>query len=458
MISLYYPLWGDNIRRGRMNWVKKNKDNIITIFLLAMPVIIENILQTLLGTVDTYFAGQISDSAIAAISVTNLIVNVFIAFYTAISIGTSAIISRNVGRCDFQEANATIKQSNILGIIIGILVGIVNLIFYKPILMISGASNEILSYTVPYYMVVVVPSVFLCLSLILSSCLRATKDTSTPMIATGIANVLNIFLNYIFIKLGFGIMGLGLATTISRMVNVFILLLKLVNGSVIKLDLTNIKIKKDIINSIMRIGIPAGVEKLVMRLGQLVYNSMIISIGISAYVAHNIAGNIESYSYIPAMGLGVATATLVGISLGEDNTKKAKNIVFLSDFIATIFMISIGIIFFIFAPQFARIFTGTKEIQEMVVKVLRLIALFQPFAAITQIFTSALQGAGDTKFPMYATLIGIWCGRVAVGYLLGVTFGLGLLGVWLGYALDITIRGIILLNRFLNGKWQKISI
>lgn len=441
-----------------MNWVKKNKDNIITIFLLAIPVIIENILQTLLGTVDTYFAGQINDSAIAAISITNLIVNVFIAFYTAISIGTSAIISRNVGRCDFQEANATIKQSNILGIIIGISVGAINLIFYKPILMISGASNEILNYTVPYYMVVAVPSVFLCLSLILSSCLRATKDTSTPMIATGVANVLNIFLNYIFIKLGLGILGLGLATTISRIVNVLILLLKLVNGSVIKLDLTNIKINKDIINSIMRIGIPAGIEKLVMRLGQLVYNSMIISIGISAYVAHNIAGNIESYSYIPAMGFGIATATLVGISLGENNTEKAKNIVFLSDFIATIFMVCIGIIFFIFAPQFAMIFTDTKEVQEAVIRVLRLIALFQPFAAITQIFTSALQGAGDTKFPMYATLIGIWCGRVVVGYLLGVTFGLGLLGVWLGYALDITIRGIILLKRFLNGKWQKINI
>ncbi len=278
------------------------------------------------------------------------------------------------------------------------------------------------------------------------------------MIATGVANILNIILNYIFMRLGLGILGLGLATTISRIVNVLILLLKLVNGSVIKLDLTNIKIKKDIIKSIMRIGIPAGIEKLVMRLGQLVYNSMIISIGISAYVAHNIAGNIESYSYIPAMGLGVATATLVGISLGEDNTNKAKNIVFLSDFIATIFMICIGIIFFIFARQFAMIFTDAKEIQEMVIRVLRLIALFQPFAAITQVFTSALQGAGDTKFPMYATLIGIWCGRVIVGYLLGVTFGLGLLGVWLGYALDITIRGIILLKRFLNGKWQKINI
>lgn len=441
-----------------MEWLKRNKENIIIIFSLAIPVIIENILQTLLGTVDTYFAGQINDNAIAAISVTNLIINVFITFYTAISIGTSAIISRNFGRCNFEEANIAIKQSNILGVIIGVLVGVINLVFYKPILMISGASNELLSYAVPYYMVVAVPSVFLCLSLILSSCLRATKDTKTPMIATGIANVLNIVLNIAFINLGLGIIGLGLATTISRIVNVLILSRKLINGDNIRLELKNIKIKKDIINSIMRIGIPAGVEKLVMRLGQLVYNSMIISIGISAYVAHNIAGNIESYSYIPAMGFGVATATLVGISLGENDTKKAKNMVFLSDLIATIFMVCIGIIFFILAPQFASIFTETKEVQEMVIKVLRLIAIFQPFAAITQIFTSALQGAGDTKFPMYATLIGIWFIRVVIGYLLGVILGLGLFGVWLGYTLDITIRGILLLRRFLNGKWQKINI
>jgi Na+-driven multidrug efflux pump len=185
---------------------------------------------------------------------------------------------------------------------------------------------------------------------------------------------------------------------------------------------------------------------------------MIISIGVSAYVAHNVAGNIEGYSYIPAMGFGVATATFVGISLGENNIKKAKTLVYLSDFITTIFMICIGIIFFIFAPQLASLFTQTKEVQELVVKVLRLIALFQPFAAMTQIFTSALQGAGDTKFPMYATLVGIWGGRVGIGYLLGVIFGFGLFGVWIGYALDITVRGLLLLIRFLNGKWQKIIV
>ncbi|MBB6697002.1 MATE family efflux transporter [Clostridium algidicarnis] len=441
-----------------MSWIRKNKENISIIFALAIPIIIENILQTLLGTVDTYFAGQINDNAIAAIGVTNLIINIFIAFYTAISIGTSAIVSRNFGRVDYTEANSAIKQSNILGITLGLLVGIISFVFYKPILMVSGVSPDLINYTSPYYMIVVVPSVFLCLSLILSSCLRSTKDTKTPMIATGIANVLNIVLNMLFIKLGLGIFGLGLATTISRIIGVLILTRKLMKGEEIKLDFKNMRIKKDVISSILKIGIPAGVEKLVMRIGQLVYNSMIISIGISAYVAHNIAGNIESYTYIPAMGFGVATATLVGISLGENNIKKAKSIVFLSDIIATAFMLCFGVIFFIFARTLASIFTDTKEVQDMVVIVLRLIAIFQPFAAITQIFTSALQGAGDTKFPMYATLIGIWCGRVGVGYILGVVCGLGLLGVWMGYALDITFRAILLLIRFLNGKWQEICI
>ncbi|MBU5227944.1 MATE family efflux transporter [Clostridium senegalense] len=442
-----------------MSYLRKNKNNIASICILAIPVVIENILQTFLGTVDTYFAGRINDSAIAAIGVTNLIVNVFITFFTAISIGTSAILARNFGKKDFDKVNSVIKQSIILAGIIGLIIGLINFIFYKQILMISGVSDKVLSYATPYYIIVVVPSVVLSLSLILSSCLRATKDTKTPMIATGIANILNVLLNFIFINIGMGIVGIALATTVSRIMNVVILIVKLKkNKNGVNIQLKKWSIEKETIKSIVKIGIPAGIEKLIMRLGQIVYNGMIISIGISAYVAHNVAGNIESYSYIPAMGFGVATTTLIGITLGENNVKKSNEMVFVSYVMTTILMVSIGIIFFIFAPQLASIFTNTKEVQEMVIRVLRLIALFQPFAAITQIFTSALQGAGDTKFPMYSTLIGIWGIRVGIGYLFGVSLGFGLVGVWMAYVIDITIRGILLLKRFLNGKWKKIVI
>ncbi|WP_018589306.1 MATE family efflux transporter [Terrisporobacter glycolicus] len=442
-----------------MEYLFKNKNNIIAITTLAIPVIIENILQTLLGTVDTYFAGQINDNAIAAIGVTNLIMNVFIVFFTAISIGTSAIVARNFGKGEMDKVKEATTQSIFLGIIISLVVGVINILFYDHILKICGATNEILDFTIPYYLVVAVPIIFLCLSLILSSCLRSTKDTKTPMIATAFANVLNIILNMLFIKMNMGIIGLALATTISRCMNVVILLIKLRMCNInIKINKEVIKGGNDTLKAIIKIGAPAGMEKLIMRLGQLVYNSMIISIGVSAYVAHNIAGNIESYTYIPALGFGVATATLVGISLGEGDSEKSKEIVYLADIITTLCMVAIGMLLFIFAPQIVKIFTNTVEVQIMVINVLRLIALFQCFIAITQIFTSALQGAGDTKFPMYATLVGIWGVRIGIGYFLGIIMNFGLFGVWIAYAIDITVRAFLLIIRFNHGKWESIAI
>lgn len=435
------------------------KNYIKQIIFLATPIIFENIFQTLLGTVDTYFAGQLHDNAIAAIGVTNLIVNIFIAFFTAISVGTSTVISRFVGQKNFNKANLAVKQSIIIGTGLGVIVGFISFVFRNQILRISGATDQVISYAIPYFIIVAVPSILICLTLILSSCLRASKDTKSPMMATGISNVINIVLNYVFIKLGFGIVGLALATTTSRLIVVIILFKKLNKGkSIIKLELKNFNINKDIMNSIIRIGIPAGIEKLIMRFGQLVYNGMIISLGTAAYVAHNVGGTIENYTYIPAFGFAMATATLVGISLGENSPRKAKQITFTTYIITAICMICIGIGFYVFAPFLATLFTKTPEVQGMVVSILRLIAFFQPFSALTQVMTSALQGAGDTKFPMYATLIGIWGIRVGVGYLFAVVLNYGLFGVWCAYALDITIRGTLLLIRFLNGKWQSIKI
>lgn len=439
--------------------LKMNKNDLKVIGVLALPVVVETILQTLLGTVDTFFAGQISDDAIAAVGVTGLIVNIFIAFFTAISVGTLAVIGRYVGRSDRKSGNQALQQSVILSLFIGISVGLVNLLFYRPILKVSGAGEGILVYAQPYYMLVVVPIVFLCLSLVLSSCLRATKDSVTPMVATGIANVLNIFLNILFIKLGMGIAGLALATTLSRVFGVGLLLARLLRGNgFLKLSLKGWCIHSEMLRSILRIGIPAGGEKLIMRVGQLVYGAMILSIGANAYVAHNIAGTIENYTYIPSMGFGVAAATLVGIGLGENNPHEAHRMALAANTLSTFFMVLMGVVIFIFAPFFAAAFSATPEIQSLTVTVLRMIALFQPCSALTQVIESALQGAGDTRYPMFLTLFGIWGIRVCAGYFLGVICGFGLVGVWTAYIIDITVRGFLLLRRFNGGKWQTVTI
>lgn len=432
---------------------------------LAIPVIIENILQVFLGTIDMYFAAKLDSNAIAGVGITTLIMDIYIAFFTAVGVGTTTVVSRNIGLKKREKAAEAVKESIVLTVIISLVIGGISYIFAKPILTMLGAAPEVLVYALPYFMAVAVPSVFLALMLVLSSALRGAGDTKSPMVVTAIANLINIVLNYVLIFgiwnfKGLGILGAGLATTIARIIAVVILLNILCKGkTVIKLNVfAKWEIDKKILLSVSRIGIPAGIDKLIMKFGQLVYASVIIALGTSSYVAHNIAGTIESYSYLPAMGFGVAAATLVGNNLGAGKPEEAKKYALISNVLSTIFMVIIGVFFFIASPFLARLFTTDKYVQHLVVAVLRIIALFQPFLSLTMVISSALQGAGDTKFPMYSTLMGIWGIRVLFGYIFAIKFHLGLVGIWLAYSLDITIRGIILLLRFLNDKWKNIKI
>lgn len=443
------------------NW---DKDLIKTIFILAFPVIIENILQVLLGTADAYFVSRLDSTAIAGIGLTNLIMNIYIAFFIAVGVGTTAVVSRYYGMGNIKQTINAIKQSIIFSVIISVILGLLSLVFSKQIFNLLGAEDDVLVYTLPYFNAVAVPSVFLSLILILSSALRGIGDTKSPMIAVGISSILNIILDYILIFgifgfNGLGILGAGIATTLSRFIAVVILFNKFKNKDTITIKLSDSwKIDKKMIKTISRIGVPAGMEKLFMRMGQLVYNSFIISLGTSSYVAHNIAGTIDSYTYLPAMGFGVAAATLVGQNLGANKPEQAKKYGLLSYAFSTILMVTMGIFIFIFAPNLVGIFTDNLETISLSTYVLRIMAITQPFLSITMVIASALQGAGDTKFPMYLTLIGIWVLRVGLGYVFAITLNLGLVGIWLAMSFDIAIRGIILLKRFLNGKWKNIKI
>ncbi len=446
----------------------ETKNNARQILMLAAPIIIEQLLQTFLGTTDTYFAGTLADEAIAGISVTNLIVNLLLSFFTAVSVGAAATISRCYGRKDFVSLCRFIRHSLVLGAGMGLTAGILCALCSVPILRLSRADAASLAFALPYYRIVAVPCVILSLQLILSSCLRAMKDTKTPMYITGASNLLNIVLNLLLLKLGTGIAGLGLATTLSRSVSVLLLLLRL-KGRCQKLPAFCITdafclrpaagcFTRSEFAAILKIGVPAGIEKFVMRIGQLLYNGMILSIDTTSYVAHNIAGAIESYSYIPAMGIGLAVCTIVGVSLGENNIPKAKKQTVLAYRMTAGLMMFIGLFFFFFAPQLAAVFTNTRAVQQDVAAVLRIIAFFQPFSALVQIMTHALQGAGDTKYPMAATFLGIWGIRIVIGFLLAVSCSLGLSGVWYAYALDVTVRGLLLYRRFRQGKWQKVAL
>jgi len=256
-----------------------------------------------------------------------------------------------------------------------------------------------------------------------------------------------------------GIAGLALATTLSRVLSALILFIRLLHKKDgIRLNRLAFRPDRELLSHINRIAVPAGIERLLMRIGQLVYNSLIFAISTNAYVAHSVAGTIEYYSYIPAFGFSAAASTLVGISLGEKDEAKARSITWKTWLCANAVMIPIGIVFFFASPFLSAQFTETADVQIQVVQVLRLIAFFQPVIAFSNVFAGALQGAGDTRFPMYATFFGTWVVHIGLGYLLGIKLGLGLFDVWIGYAMNNAVRGLLLYLRFRKDAWMKIKI
>lgn len=326
-----------------------------TVLKLSIPIIIETILQTLLGTTDVYFAGRVGDVAIAGISVTNLIMNIFIAFFSAVSVGSIAVVSRYFGKKDNPKVKMAVMQSILVAILLGIIAGIINLLFPSFILRLSRADKVIIASALPYYRIVGIPVVFLALQMTLSSCLRAMKNTKAPMYITGISNVLNIGLNTIFVSMGMGVFGLGLATTLSRAVGVVLLFFSLrKQNQSLYFSYKDLFVHTQTMKQILSVGVPGGIEKLVMRMGQLLYNGMILSIGVHAYVAHNIAGTVENYTYIPSTGFGLAVSTLVGVSLGERNPQQGRSYVYKSYFISAFLMLLMGVGFFLFAPELAN--------------------------------------------------------------------------------------------------------
>ena len=211
---------------------------------------------------------------------------------------------------------------------------------------------------------------------------------------------------------------------------------------------------RKITREIFRVGIPSALENLSFSVGVMLFANILLLAGSEAYAAHRIGIQIESLSFMPAYGIQVAIMALVGMYNGSGNLKLAMGSVRQGWLVAMVFAVIIGGSIFTFPRVFIAIFTSEASIVEMTVLPVRLIGLLQVVLATDFVTTGALRGLGDTRYPMYASMIAMWFIRLPVGFVLVRFFGLGLLGAWLGMMADMTLRCIIKLVRFLSGAWE----
>lgn len=429
-----------------MTSLKENK-----ILALAIPATIENILQTAVGFIDALMISKIGLVAVTAVGIANTILNVYLALFIALGVGTSALIAQKIGAKREPEAQIITNQSVLLTVVISLLLALVSVLFGSPLLRIMGASDQILQESLTFFVIVGGGALFMGLMTIFGSILRATGDTKSPMKVSVVVNIGNIVIDYILIfGLGpipaLGVLGTAIGTVLSRVLGCWLLYRK-VQLSKSPLDWPTLFVSSNY-RPLVNLSIPATLERLVMRLGQVLYFGLIVSISAKTFAAHSIAGNIESFTYMPAYGLTTAATTLVGNAIGARDPQQAKRYGFTAAKYGVIFMSLLGVILFFGAPLFASLFTKDQEALRQIVIALRIDAFAQPGLAISLITTGALQGMGDTKSPLYSTAFGMWGIRVVGVIVFSKYLGLGIAGIWLSIAIDLYLRSLFLVYKF----------
>jgi putative MATE family efflux protein len=434
------------------------KDKLKIIILLAIPAVIENFFQTLLGFVDTLFVSKIGLAEVSAVGVTNAVLAIYFAIFLAVGVATNVLISNFLGAGKVEKARHIAQQAIILAIALGIAFGIITFFFADNMLLLMGLEEEVLIIGSLYFKIVGVPSILMSLMFVLSSILRGSGDTKSPMKTSIMVNIINVVLDFIlifgiWIIPALGIVGAALASVFARLFGTILLFRYINKTKDIAFRNDYWKIDKGHQLELLSLGSPAAIERLAMRVGQIVYFGFIIALGTNTFAAHQIAGNIEVFSYMIAYGFATAATILVGRNMGANNYCDAKEFAKLTTFLAIGFMSIFGILLFLYGEWAGSLFTKDPKVIAEIGVALKIAAVFQPFLAIVLVLTGAYQGANNTKYPMYLTIIGMWLIRTGTVYLLAIVLEMGLAGVWIAIGIDIIFRAIVLWTRFIKDRW-----
>jgi len=436
-----------------------------SILRLAWPVIAEMALTTVTQIVDTAMVGRLGAPAVAAVAMSFQPLWIAIGVFTGLGVGTTALVARLCGSQERSEADKVLTQSLIVSAVLGMALFLLTYPNAKYIVQFMGGEPEVVSLGASYLRVLLPGLSFMLVHMVASAALRGAGDTRTPMKINVMINLLNVCGNalLIFGLFGFpalGVVGAGIATSVSRIFGCCLMLCLLASGNkAINLNLETVKrLEFTYIPRVIKVGIPAALERLAISGGQLIYARSIVLLGTIPYAAHAISINAEAISYMPGYGFAMAATTLVGQNMGAGKPDVAERSVWETLRIGSAIMGFMGVLFFLFPEFFMRIYTNELEVIALGRVTLRTMGIAQIPLAVGFIIPGALRGAGDTRSVLYSTIIGMWGVRLGVTYILVYWFQMGLLGAWLAMAADWFLRSVYVLARFKSGSWKHMAV
>jgi putative MATE family efflux protein len=432
---------------------------------LSWPALVEMMLVSFVGVADMIMVGRLGPAAIAAVGLSNQPMFFTLAVFQALNVGTTALVARFIGAGDNSEANRAAEQSFLVTLLIAVVLSVISYSATPWIIGAMGAEPDAKPLGIAYLQVVSLGIVFTAVSMCLTSALRGAGNTKTPMKINIMTNIINCVGNYVLIygKLGlpaYGVAGAAMATTLSRVVAcIAFLSVVLSKNSEIRLSaVRSYRVRLDLLQKTLQIGFPSAIEQFILRGGQLTYVRIVAGLGTVVLASHQIGMNILSLSFMPGMAFSIAATTLVGQELGAGRPLVAEKSAAETRRMGMIVSGTMAAVLFFGGARIASLYTSDPVVIKQAAMVLRVIGLVQPAQSTQFILAGGLRGAGDTKWPLYSTFIGVWGVRVLMGYIFVTVFHLGLLGAWMGMALDQLIRSSVIYTRFRKGDWKAVTV
>lgn len=429
-----------------------NKKQIFkNLIYLAIPAMIEEVLNTLLLYVDTAMVGHLGEKATAAVSCTTTVTWLVSCVPYALSAAFLALIARECGANNSTETKRLSGQAFSLSIITGLIMTIVCLSLSGVIPKFMHAQPDVLPDASAYFFIISLSFVFRTFNRAFGSALRAVKDTKTPMIINVCENVLNLILNALFMYvMHMGVKGAALGSAISYSVFGIAMVLAARKHEMLKFTRHDLKIRSECLRACFSIGVPALMTSVASCFGYVIFASMVSGMGTTIFAAHSIAVTAEQMFYIPGYGLRVASSSLVGNALGEGDDVKRREVEKQSIVFSVLMMAVTGCILFLVSYPLMCLFTPVERVASIGAKMLRIVAFTEPFYGLMIVTEGIFYGTGKTKEVFFVETFSMWGIRILLTFFVTNVWMLGLSEVWYCMIADNLFKAFGLFSIYLT--------
>lgn len=436
-----------------------------TLILLAVPIILANVLDTLYGITDTFWVGRLGADAVAAVTLSAPLIFLVFALAFGFTVAGAILVGQYKGRKDNKKINFVSAQSIILISFTSIILSIFAYIFATPLMKIMGASSTVLPLAASYFKISALGFIFVMGFVAIQSLLRGVGEVKIPLYIVLLSTLLNFGLDPLFIFgfgpiPAFGVSGAAAATVGTEAISTFLGLFLLIKGKYgIKLRRKDFFIDIKSYKKLLSIGFPSSIEMSARAIGFSIRTILFAVFGTLAIAAFGVSTKIWTFIFIPALGLSLATTTMISQNLGARKIDRTRKIIRSSMILGIIALLLLGILSFIFSKYLVTLFIpGEYKVIEYGSLLLKLLVVTFPLVAVQQVVGSVFSGAGRTGISMTLSLLTLFAIELPVAIILAFVFNLGLLGMMIAYPVADILSTLMAIIFYKKVRWENFKL